>query len=132
MKGGRVLDALAGCRTVAFDKTGTLTTGSLVCTAMAPLNPKPLASSGGGGGGGSRDGRASNGAAAAGAGEAMPAGSGGAGQRGALLAAVALSQRSSHPVSEAVVLMGEREGLDTGGLSVSDFRLVAGGSGREW
>ena len=34
IKGGRVLDALATCRTVAFDKTGTLTTGDLMCTSM--------------------------------------------------------------------------------------------------
>ena len=37
VKGGRVLDALVGCNTVAFDKTGTLTTGSLSCTAMRQL-----------------------------------------------------------------------------------------------
>ncbi len=35
IKGGRVLDALARCGTIALDKTGTLTTGSLSCTRMA-------------------------------------------------------------------------------------------------
>lgn len=39
LKGGRVLDALATCRTVAFDKTGTLTTGALVCRDVRPLSP---------------------------------------------------------------------------------------------
>ena len=36
MKGGRVLDALAACSSVALDKTGTLTTGVLVATGMLP------------------------------------------------------------------------------------------------
>lgn len=40
IKGGKVLDALAGCRTVAFDKTGTLTTGQLECTGIAPPAPQ--------------------------------------------------------------------------------------------
>lgn len=34
MKGGRVLDAVATCSSVALDKTGTLTTGVLVATGM--------------------------------------------------------------------------------------------------
>lgn len=36
VKGGRVLDALAACSSVALDKTGTLTTGVLVATGMLP------------------------------------------------------------------------------------------------
>ena len=43
IKGGRVLDALVQCSTIAFDKTGTLTTGNLSCTALltpgAPAQP---------------------------------------------------------------------------------------------
>lgn len=34
VKGGRVLDAVAACSSVALDKTGTLTTGVLVATGM--------------------------------------------------------------------------------------------------
>lgn len=43
VKGGRVLDALAQCSTVAFDKTGTLTRGQLVCTGMLTLDTQPFA-----------------------------------------------------------------------------------------
>ncbi len=35
IKGGKVLDSLASCETIAFDKTGTLTTGALACTGLA-------------------------------------------------------------------------------------------------
>ncbi len=37
LKGGVVLDALAGCKKMAFDKTGTLTTGKLSCVSIEPL-----------------------------------------------------------------------------------------------
>lgn len=37
IKGGKVIDALASCKTIAFDKTGTLTTGALACTGMTRL-----------------------------------------------------------------------------------------------
>lgn len=37
LKGGAVLDALAGCKAIVFDKTGTLTTGDLTCLAIEPL-----------------------------------------------------------------------------------------------
>ena len=39
LKGGIVLDALAGCSTIAFDKTGTLTLGELTCLGIEPLDP---------------------------------------------------------------------------------------------
>ena len=45
VKGGKVLDALAQCSTVAFDKTGTLTQGQLACTAMLSLDDQPFAPS---------------------------------------------------------------------------------------
>ncbi len=38
LKGGTILDALAGCQKAAFDKTGTLTTGNLQCVKIEPLN----------------------------------------------------------------------------------------------
>eukprot|EP00887_Chlorella_sp_A99_P006718 scaffold3.g6718.t1 len=117
LKGGRVLDALSSCTTVAFDKTGTLTTGSLQWTSFRPLDASlperaaaaPLGSSDGEG---SEDG--TGGAADGGA-------------RGALEAAVALSLRSTHPVSEAVVVHGEALGVAAAAVGVSDFVLVAGG-----
>ncbi|NGX41983.1 MAG: putative cadmium-transporting ATPase [Chlamydiae bacterium] len=37
LKGGIVLDALAGCRAMAFDKTGTLTTGDLTCSSLEAI-----------------------------------------------------------------------------------------------
>ncbi len=37
LKGGSILDAIAGCSIVALDKTGTLTTGTLTCSQVAPL-----------------------------------------------------------------------------------------------
>ena len=119
IKGGRVLDALAACHTVALDKTGTLTTGALACTSMRRLSPT------GGADGGNGSGR-------------EPAAE--ASQRTALAAAVALSLRSTHPVAEAVVLHGQaaaHAGAGGGGdgalqlqlllPDVSDFRLVPGG-----
>jgi Cd2+/Zn2+-exporting ATPase len=37
LRGGDVLDAVAGCATLALDKTGTLTTGRLTSTSVQPL-----------------------------------------------------------------------------------------------
>jgi Cd2+/Zn2+-exporting ATPase len=37
LKGGVILDALAGCEAIAFDKTGTLTTGELKCVGEEVL-----------------------------------------------------------------------------------------------
>lgn len=37
LKGGVVLDALAGCSVIAFDKTGTLTTGELRCAGIEEI-----------------------------------------------------------------------------------------------
>lgn len=43
LKGGMILDALAGCTTIAFDKTGTLTTGDLTLEKVEPnLTDKTL------------------------------------------------------------------------------------------
>jgi heavy metal translocating P-type ATPase len=102
LKGGRVLDALDGCRVVAVDKTGTLTTGRLSLTSFARVGPVQQAGGGGGGGGA-------------------------AGRDGALAAAAALSLRSSHPVSDAVVMAADREGLGAAEVAVADFRLTPGG-----
>ncbi len=112
VKGGRVLDALVSCSNVAFDKTGTLTTGSLSCTAMRPLHA--AAPAGG------------NGAAVRAGGSHGPLDSREA-KKAALSAAVALSLRSNHPVSDAVVLHGQQKGEDGSSMEVSDFQLVAGG-----
>ncbi len=40
LKGGVILDALAGCKRIAFDKTGTLTTGKLTCVSMECISTK--------------------------------------------------------------------------------------------
>jgi len=96
LKGGRVLDALYGCRVIAVDKTGTLTTGRLAlrsCILVAGAD-----------GGSSTTAR-----------------------RDALAVAAALSLRSSHPVSDAVVQAGDAEGVNAGAVGVADFVLVPGG-----
>lgn len=38
LKGGVILDALAGCHRIAFDKTGTLTTGRLSCVGLKSIS----------------------------------------------------------------------------------------------
>lgn len=38
LKGGVILDALAGCKRIAFDKTGTLTTGKLACVSIEEIS----------------------------------------------------------------------------------------------
>lgn len=125
VKGGRVLDALAGCSTVAFDKTGTLTTGSLTCSSLRPLGATSSSGSTGstGSGGGSGSGRAGSTSSMLG----LPPREAAAAKRGALAAAVALSLRSSHPVSDAIVLHGQAAGMDGSTEDVSGFRLVPGG-----
>lgn len=104
LKGGRVFDALDRCRTVGVDKTGTLTTGRLAVTSMKRLE---LNGSGGGGGGGGKKIKKS--------------------QSVALEIAAALSLRSSHPVSDAIVEESVRKKVNPGSIRVSDFQLVAGG-----
>ena len=122
-----MLDALADCGTVAFDKTGTLTTGSLACTSMRPLGAT----------GGSSSSSTSTSTSSSSPGSSKAASSSSilglspreaaAAKRAALSAAVALSLRSSHPVSDAVVLHGQQAGLDGSAVDVSDFELVPGG-----
>ena len=115
VKGGRVLDALARCSTVAFDKTGTLTTGSLACTSMRPLGAVGA------------DGASAARGSSTGALLGLPPAEATAARRRALGAAVALSLRSSHPVSDAVVAHGQAAGVDGSQEAVADFQLVAGG-----
>lgn len=105
LKGTAILDALASCTTVAFDKTGTLTSGSLSVAAVidpaaqqaggasVPLHPPQAAT---------WDHALDNGQA--------------------LAAAVALSQRSTHPISRAIVRLPDR----AASVEVSDFKLTPG------
>jgi heavy metal translocating P-type ATPase len=99
LKGGRVLDALDGCRTVGVDKTGTLTTGRLAVTSMNTLQLVEETNT------------------------LSPRES----ESVALEIAAALSLRSSHPVSNAVVEESVRKQVNPGSIKVSDFQLVAGG-----
>jgi heavy metal translocating P-type ATPase len=99
LKGGRVLDALDRCRTVGVDKTGTLTTGRLAVTSMKRIELNGVDNQ--------EENRES--------------------QSTALEIAAALSLRSSHPVSDAVVEESVRKKVNPGSIQVSDFRLVAGG-----
>jgi Cd2+/Zn2+-exporting ATPase len=105
LKGGRVLDALDRCRTVGVDKTGTLTTGRLAVTSMKRFQVNSSSSSSGDAGDSSSKTT-----------EAI-----------ALEIAAALSLRSSHPVSDAVVAESVRKKVNPGSIKVSDFQLVAGG-----
>ena len=101
LKGGRVLDALDRCRVIAVDKTGTLTTGRLVVRDIQRISSND--SGGVGGGGGELN------------------------EPVVLGIAAALSLRSSHPVSNAIVERGARDGVDPDSIEVEDFSLVAGG-----
>ena len=122
-----MLDALAGCSIVAFDKTGTLTTGSLSCTSMRPLGATPAGTSTAGSSFDASSSSSSRRAGSAASVLGVPPREAAAAKRSALAAAVALSLRSSHPVSDAVVLHGAAAGLDGSGEEVADFQLVAGG-----
>jgi len=106
LKGGRVLDALDRCRTVGVDKTGTLTTGRLAVTSMRRLESI---------------GRGRDNSSSGGEEESRES------QSVALEIAAALSLRSSHPVSDAVVEESVRKKVNPGSIRVSNFRLVAGG-----
>jgi len=113
LKGGRVLDAARLCRTIAMDKTGTLTTGTLSVRHVISLT----SANGAVGGNGHLDGAAS---------ESLEV------NKRPVAIAKALSMRSSHPVSTAIIAEAGRRGLGDSDLRVSDFTLVPGGgvSGR--
>ena len=102
LKGGRVLDAARLCRTIAMDKTGTLTTGSLSVRHVIALND---------------DGSSS---------ESLEA------NKRSMAIAKALSLRSSHPVSTAIIAEAAKRRTDDADVRVAEFNLVPGGgvSGR--
>jgi len=109
LKGGRVLDALEGCKVVAVDKTGTLTTGKLALVNLIEINTSNsslLNSSD------SSDGLIQSSE------EDLD---------DVLAASVALSLRSAHPVSDAVVQVGDARGVDASSVKVLNFKLVPGG-----
>ena len=97
LKGGRVLDAARLCRTIAMDKTGTLTTGSLSVRHVVALND---------------DGTSS---------ESLEA------TKSSMDIAKALSMRSSHPVSTAIIAEAAKRRSDDADVRVADFNLVPGG-----
>lgn len=102
LKGGRVLDAARLCRTIAMDKTGTLTTGSLSVRHVIAMKD---------------DGTSS---------ESLKA------NKASMTIAKALSTRSSHPVSTAIIAEAAKRRSDDADVRVKDFNLVPGGgvSGR--
>ncbi|KAK9804935.1 hypothetical protein WJX73_000710 [Symbiochloris irregularis] len=115
VKGGRVLDALTQCSTVAFDKTGTLTRGQLVCTGMLTLDAQPFSPP-----------THAHGANAT-AWAQQVAESGSEDDTAALGAAMALSLRSRHPVSESLVSLRSIPACSELTLpDVEEFRLQAG------
>jgi heavy metal translocating P-type ATPase len=101
VRGGRVLDVLSTCRTVALDKTGTLTTGDLVCTDILPLEQAHQSATVGGG-------------------------SAGEGALRALSVASSLSQRANHPISAAVVARAKREASRLEPIEVDEYRVLPG------
>lgn len=105
LKGGRVLDAARLCRTIAMDKTGTLTTGTLSVRHVISLSVS---------------------GAEEGVSESLEV------NKRPLAIAKALSMRSSHPVSTAIIAEASKRGMGDSDLHVSDFTLVPGGgvSGR--
>ena len=97
LKGGRVLDAARLCRTIAMDKTGTLTTGSLSVRHVISLDENGESS------------------------ETVEA------TRTSMAIAKALSVRSSHPVSTAIIAEASKRGGNDADLLVTNFTLVPGG-----
>jgi len=108
VRGGRVLDVLSTCRTVALDKTGTPTTGDLVCADILPLEQAHQSAR-----------------LAVMAGSAGPAGTWGAARR-ALSVASSLSQRANHPISTAVVARARREASRLEPIEVDEYRVLPG------
>ncbi|GMH39781.1 hypothetical protein BSKO_07679 [Bryopsis sp. KO-2023] len=101
IKGAAVLDSIYGCNVIGVDKTGTLTKGNLTCTAI--LSSRSPASS-------------SNGLLNGGQHSA---------EKQALAHAVALSQRSSHPVALAITEAGRKLDVNED-IEVEDFELIPG------
>ena len=100
VRGGRVLDVLSTCRTLALDKTGTLTTGDLVCSDVFPLETV----SGVEGNNTLID----------------------KGAMRALSVASSLSQRANHPISNAVVSRAKRVAHNLEAVEVDEYRVMPG------
>ena len=107
LKGGRVLDAIDACRVIALDKTGTVTTGTLRLANLLKLERQSgLRST-------STTGRPVKFKKI---------------DKDVLLAAIALSIRSTHPVSDATVQFAGQHGLSPRmAPTVKEFTLIPGG-----
>merc|ERR1711937_734359 len=122
MGGGKVIDTLARCDTIALDKTGTLTMGELECTGIVRVsnssnsnNSNSSSSSGGSSSNGNGNGD----------GDVSLARMNPSEDTETLSLALAVSQGSTHPISEAVKKCA-LEARAQNGFKIQDFRMIPG------
>lgn len=99
VKGGKVIDLLARCDTIALDKTGTLTEGELECTGIARVSDNASTPT-----------------------YSIPSPSE---DKESLSFALAVSQGSTHPISNAVKKCAVKASA-ANGFKVQDFRMIPG------
>ena len=119
VRGGRTLDALAECGTVALDKTGTITTGQMACTCVERVEIREAALVGAGDDG-AVEARRGNREAVSVAPASSPV---------ALAIAASLERGATHPIARAVLDAAARA-PDAGSalpeVTVTEFKVVHG------
>ena len=119
VRGGRTLDALAECGTVALDKTGTITTGQMACTCVERVEIREAALVGAGDDG-AVEARRGNRDAVSVAPASSPV---------ALAIAASLERGATHPIARAVLDAAARA-PDAGSalpeVTVTEFKVVHG------